>query len=254
MSSIGTGYDLSASQFSPDGRVFQVEYAQKAVENSGTAIGIRGKDGVVFGVEKLVTSKLYEVGANKRLFNIDRHIGAATAGLLADSRHLVEISRDEASNYRSNFGASIPLKYLVDQVSMYVHAHTLYSSVRPFGVGMILGAYSAEGPELYLVDPSGVAWGYHGCAAGKAKQNAKTEIEKLKVKDMTIKELVKEVAKIIYVVHDEVKDKAFELELSWVGEITGGKHELVPKDIYVEAEKYAKEALEESDESDEEEL
>ena len=60
MSSIGTGYDLSASQFSPDGRVFQIEYASKAVENSGTAIGIRGKDGVVFAVEKIVTSKLFE--------------------------------------------------------------------------------------------------------------------------------------------------------------------------------------------------
>lgn len=60
MTSIGTGYDLSASQFSPDGRVFQIEYALKAVENSGTAIALRGKDGVVFAVEKLVTSKLYE--------------------------------------------------------------------------------------------------------------------------------------------------------------------------------------------------
>lgn len=68
-------YDLSASQFSPDGRVFQVEYAMKAVENSGTAIGLRGKDGVVFAVEKLVTSKLYEPGANQRIFNIDKHVG-----------------------------------------------------------------------------------------------------------------------------------------------------------------------------------
>jgi len=84
MSSIGTGYDLSASQFSPDGRVFQVEYAQKAIENSGTAVGLRGKDGVVFAMEKLVTSKLYEPGANRRLFGIDRHVGMAVGGLLAD--------------------------------------------------------------------------------------------------------------------------------------------------------------------------
>lgn len=68
-------YDLSASQFSPDGRVFQVEYAGKAVENSGTVIALRGKDGVVFAVEKLVTSKLYEPGANKRIFHVDEHVG-----------------------------------------------------------------------------------------------------------------------------------------------------------------------------------
>lgn len=254
MSSIGTGYDLSASQFSPDGRVFQVEYALKAVENSGTAVGIRGKDGIVFGVEKLVTSKLYEAGANKRIFNIDRHIGLAVAGLLADSRQIVEIAREEASNYRYNYGTAIPLKHLTDRVSGYIHAHTLYSSVRPFGVSCILGSYDDEGPVMYMIDPSGVSWGYHGCATGKAKQAAKTEIEKLKMRDMPITDLVKEVAKIIYIVHDEVKDKNFELELSWVGEITGGRHELVPNNVFTEAEKFAKEALEESDDSDEEEL
>ncbi|MGH0191575.1 UNVERIFIED_CONTAM: hypothetical protein FKN15_066337 [Acipenser sinensis] len=75
MSPSALQYDLSASTFSPDGRVFQVEYATKAVENSSTAVGIRCKDGVVFGVEKLVLSKLYEQGSNKRIFNIDRHVG-----------------------------------------------------------------------------------------------------------------------------------------------------------------------------------
>lgn len=252
MSSIGTGYDLSASQFSPDGRVFQVEYAQKAVENSGTAIAIRGKDGVVFGVEKLVQSKLYEKGANKRILNIDRHIGMAVAGLLADARQVVEVARDEASNFRYNYGGNIPLKHLAERVSMYVHAYTLYSSVRPFGATALMGSYDDNTPQLFMIEPSGVSHGYFGCATGKAKQNAKTEIEKIKMKDMSIRDLVKEVAKIIYVVHDEVKDKAFELELSWVGELTGGKHEFVPADVQAEAEKYAKEALEESDDSDEE--
>ncbi|KAL3874635.1 hypothetical protein ACJMK2_037620 [Sinanodonta woodiana] len=254
MSSIGTGYDLSASQFSPDGRVFQVEYAQKAVENSGTAVGIRGKDGVVFGVEKLVTSKLYEVGANKRIFNIDRHIGMAVAGLLADARQIVENAREEASNHRLNYNSPVPLKHLTERVSLLVHAYTLYSFVRPFGVSCILGSYEADGPQMYMIDPSGVSYGYNGCAIGKAKQAAKTEIEKLKMKDMTCAELVKEVAKIIYIVHDEVKDKHFELELSWVGEMTGGRHELVPPNVFAEAEKHAKEALEESDDSDDDEL
>lgn len=255
MSSIGTGYDLSASQFSPDGRVFQVEYALKAVENSGTAIGIRGKDGIVFGVEKLVTSKLYESGANKRIFNIDRHIGIAVAGLLADARQIVETAREEATSYRSNFGSPIPLKHLTNRVSMFIHAYTLYSSVRPFGVSCLLGSYDpVDGPQMFVIDPSGVSFGYYGCAIGKAKQAAKTEIEKIKMKDMLCTDLVKEVAKIIYIVHDEVKDKNFELELSWVGEMTGGKHEMVPKNVHEDAEKHAKDSLLESDDSDDEEL
>ena len=71
--------------------------------------------------------------------------------------------------------------------------------------------------------------GYYGCSIGKARQSAKTEIEKLKTTEMTCAELIKEAAKIIYVIHDEVKDKEFELELSWVGTHTGGRHQLVPK-------------------------
>jgi len=252
MSSIGTGYDLYASQFSPDGRVFQIEYAMKAVENSGTCVGIRGKDGVVFAVEKIVTSKLYEQGANRRIFNIDTHVGMAAAGLVTDARQLAEIARDEASSYRSDYGSPIKLPHLTQRVSSYMHAHTLYSFVRPFGATIMLGTWSKEdGAEMMQIEPSGVGYGYWGCAAGKAKSNAKTELEKLKVTDKTCAELIKEAAKIIYMVHDEVKDKMFELELSWVGEFTDGVHKRVPEKVQAEAEKYAKSAMEEDSDSDE---
>ncbi|CAL8108125.1 unnamed protein product [Orchesella dallaii] len=252
MSSIGTGYDLSASQFSPDGRVFQVEYAQKAIENSGTAVALLGKDGVVFAVEKLVTSKLYEPGANRRLFSVDRHIGMGISGLLADARQIVETARTEASNYRGEYGGDAPLRYVTDRVAMYMHAYTLYSAVRPFGCSVILGTYNVpeKKPEMYMIDPSGVYLGYLGCAVGKAKQAAKTEMEKLQLSDMTCKQLLKEAAKIIYIVHDEVKDKSFELELSWIGEHTNGRHERITGEVFTEAEAYAKAALDEESDSE----
>jgi len=253
MSSIGTGYDLSPHQFSPDGRVFQVEYANKAVENSSTAMAIRCKDGVVFGVEKLMTSKLYETGTGKRIFSIDTHIGMAVAGLISDARQIVSIARDEAAYYRSVYGNPIPVKYLADKVAGYVHAYTLYSAYRPFGCSVLLSSYEkVDGPELFMIEPSGVFYGYHGCAVGKAKQNAKTEIEKLKLENMSCKEAVKEIARIVYIVHDEVKDKAFELELSWVGANTEGSHCMVPKDVAKEAEDLAKKSLEEDSDSDQE--
>lgn len=251
MSSIGTGYDLSASQFSPEGRVFQVVYAGKAVENSGTVIGLRGKDGVVFAVEKLITSKLYEPGANKRIFHVDEHVGMAVAGLISDARQIVETARTEASNYRSQYGVPVPLKYLNERVSMYIHAYTLYSAVRPYGCSVVMGTWSEhDGPQMFMIDPSGVSYSYFGCAVGKAKQAAKTEIEKLKLADMTVKQLVKEAAKIIYQVHDELKDKQFELELSWVCKSTKGVHQLVPQDIATEAENLAKQALADIEDSD----
>uniref|UniRef100_A0A663LUX2 Proteasome subunit alpha type n=1 Tax=Athene cunicularia TaxID=194338 RepID=A0A663LUX2_ATHCN len=228
-------YDLSASTFSPDGRVFQVEYAMKAVENSSTAIGIRCKDGVVFGVEKLVLSKLYEEGSNKRLFNVDRHVGMVRCLL---------ISVNKVFNFYC-FSPSLILCGLVEEMFL----------ISFFPSSFMLGSYDDDdGAQLYMIDPSGVSYGYWGCAIGKARQAAKTEIEKLQMKEMTCRDVVKEVAKIIYIVHDEVKDKAFELELSWVGEITNGKHEIVPKDIREEAEKYAKESLKEEDESDDDNM
>eukprot|EP00127_Corallochytrium_limacisporum_P004781 Clim_evm7s175 gene=Clim_evmTU7s175 len=250
MTSIGTGYDLSATTFSPDGRVFQVEYANKAVDNSGTAIALRVKDGVVFGVEKIVQSRLYEPGSNRRVFTVDDHTGIVTAGLIADARQLVKRARSEASEYRSVYGAQIPGHMLCQRLSGYVQAHTLYSHIRPFGVAILIGLCTSKGPQLYCIEPSGVSWGYYGAAIGKGKQTAKTEIEKLKLEEMTAVEAVKEVAKLIYSVHDEVKDKDFELEMSWVTEATGGKHVAVPEEMVKEAEEAAKAALEEDDMDD----
>jgi len=89
---------------------------------------------------------------------------------------------------------------------------------------------------------------------GKAKQSAKTEIEKLKLSEMTCKELVKEAARIIYLVHDELKDKQFELEMSWVGEHTNGRHERVPAELKTEAEMKARQAMAEDSDSDTEDM
>lgn len=248
MSSIGTGYDLSASQFSQDGRIFQVEYACKAVENSGTIIGLRTKDGVVLAVEKLITSKLYEDDSNSRIFTIDRHIGLAFSGLNADGRALVQIARDEAQSYTQQYDRPIPLKMLNDRLSAYLHAYTLYSAVRPFGIGLIIAGWTEQtGPEMYMLDPSGLALGYLGCAVGKAKQSAKTEIEKLKLSEFTLEQATTEAAKIIYQVHDELKDKEFKLEMSWVGEQTRGVHKLLPNDVFDKANKAGREAMDQGD-------
>ncbi|ETW84575.1 threonine protease [Heterobasidion irregulare TC 32-1] len=244
MTSIGTGYDLSASTYSPDGRIFQVEYANKAVENSGTAIGLRVKDGVVLAVEKLVHSKLLVPGVNRRIQTIDRHIGLATAGLLADGRHIARVASEEARGSREYHNGPVSIEPIAKRVGGYVQAYTLYSSVRPFGISTILGGVDKNGPALFVVEPSGVFYGYHGAAVGKGRQLAKTELEKLKLSELSTREAVLEAARIIYLVHDDAKEKEFELEMSWIGDETGGRHVPVPQDLFDEADRKAREALE----------
>lgn len=119
---------------------------------------------------------------------------------MSDGRAIVDIARQEAVNYRSQYNQQIPIKLLNERISSYMHAYTLFSAVRPFGVSVILSSWNeADGPELYMIEPSGVSCGYFGCAIGKAKQPAKTEIEKFDLSSKTVEELMKEAAKMLVV-------------------------------------------------------
>ncbi|EGS19304.1 uncharacterized protein CTHT_0059300 [Thermochaetoides thermophila DSM 1495] len=282
MTSIGTGYDLANSIFSPDGRNFQVEYALKAVENGGTSIGIRCKEGVVLAVEKIITSKLLKPGANKRIATVDRHIGIAFSGMIPDGRHFIDRARDEARAWRDTFKTPITTADLASRMGGYMQAYTLYQSVRPFGITTIIAGYDSPedervdgevgrgpscgaggkvagkthgGPYLYMIEPSGLYWGYYGAATGKGRQAAKAELEKLDLQgdSLTLEQAVKEAARIIYVAHDDSKDKDFELEMTWISGPDGptkGLHQEVPKALREEAERLAKKALEDDDEEE----
>lgn len=228
-----------------------MEYAQKAVDNSGTAIGIKCKDGIVLAVEKLIPSKLLVSKSNRRILTADRHIGVATAGLFADARHLVNRTRSEAQSYKDMYKAPIPAKVVSERVAQYVQAYTLYSSVRPFGISTILAVVDRKGPSMYVIEPSGVYFGYQGAAVGKGKQLAKTEIEKLDLGELSARDAVREAARIIYTVHDDVKDKEFVLELSWICPESDNIHQFVPEEIANEAIEAAKASLEEDEEEEE---
>jgi len=254
MSATGAGYDLSVTTFSPDGRVFQVEYASKAVEKSGTVVGIRCVDGVVLGVEKLVQSKMLVEGSNRRIMNVDYHCGVALAGMAADAKQIVNRARSEARSYREFYGSQIPGKVLNDRLAGWVHMYTLYWYMRPFGASVLVASYDDDGPGLHMIEPSGVAYKYFAAAIGKHRAAAKTELEKIKFDKITVDEAVMEVAKIVYKLHDDIKDKDFELELSWVRKDKNGeaKHEMVPKairDLAIAAGKEAKDK-EDRDEPD----
>jgi len=253
MSAVGVGYDLGSSTYSPAGRVFQVEYAGKAVENSGTVIGIRCQDGVVMGVEKIIRNKMLVTNSYRRIFTTSMNSGLAIGGMLPDGRQLVNRARDEASSYKSNYGIPIPGKVLSQRIALYVHAYTEYWHLRPFGVSSMLSVYdeSELGPQLYLIEPSGECLRYFGIAVGKGSQAARVQLEKLNFDTITCKEAVVKIAEIIYQLHDEVKDKPFELELSWVCDQSNKKHQFVPKDLLKEAVAAGIKAAEDDDTDDE---
>jgi len=249
MSATGSGYDLSVTTFSPDGRVFQVEYADKAVEKSGSSIGIRCVDGVVLGSEKIILSKLMVAGENKRISTVDVHSGLVVSGFSADGRQLVNKARTESREYRSFYGGAITGQVLAYRIAGHIHSHTLYWYLRPFGCATLIAHYdySHAGPELYMIRPDGVCHRYQGVAVGKNKQGANAELEKLDFKKITCREAVKEIAKMMYKLHDDVKDKPFELELTWVCEESKRQHVVVPADLRDEAVKIAKEEREKAE-------
>lgn len=179
-----------------------------------------------------------------------KHIGVASAGWMSDTRHLVKRVRDEARDYYNTYKVAVPGKIIAERMGMYSQAYTLYSGARPFGVSTLIATVDATGPQLFMVEPSGQYMGYRGCAAGKGKQAAKTEIEKLSFEQMSVREAVREAARIIYTAHDDSKDKLFELELSWVCDESNNLHTRVPQDLYDEAVQYAERSLDEDDDDE----
>jgi len=185
-------------------------------------------------------------GTGRRIHGIDTHIGAAVAGLLPDGRQLVNRARDEARAYRQNYGEMIPPSTLNDRMGSFMHVFTYYAYYRPVGSAILMAGYDQETKqaELYCAEPTGMAIRYFGTALGKGARAAKTEIEKYKFQEKTVAEAVGYVAKILCSVHDDVKDKPMEVELSVISESNGWRHELLSKEKRDAAVKWAKDQIE----------
>lgn len=261
MASSGSGYDLSTSTFSPDGRIFQVEYATKAVENAGTVIGIKASNGIVLGVSKPILHKMVvpTTASYKRIHSVDVHAGIASTGFLPDARVAVTRAIDEASYFQEMYNMKIPPKLLAEKLADFMHYFTLHSSLRAFGAACVIGGYDQDTKEasLHMVEPNGSAYSYYGVAVGKGKQAAKTELEKLNLhKDpCSAADAVKHISKILTLLHQENKDnsgKPLEMEISWICEASDWKHVGVPKDTIAEARLWAQQQMEEEDEDEEE--
>ncbi|MFX0014650.1 MAG: archaeal proteasome endopeptidase complex subunit alpha [Promethearchaeota archaeon] len=165
----GLGYDRGSTIFSPDGRLFQVEYAIEAVKRGTTAIGIKTFEGCCLIVQKRLHTSLVEKDMVKKIFAIDDHIAAAIAGLTADAHVLVNQARIQSQIHRITYNEAITVEALTRRLANLKQMYTQHAGVRPFGVSLLIaGCDEIYGPQLYMTEPSGSYWGYRATAIGSS--------------------------------------------------------------------------------------
>ncbi len=171
-------YDRASTVFSPDGRLFQVEYALQAIQMGGTAVAVTYPAGLVFvAYRNLPVSPLAEAGSIEKSFAVDAGVGCVTAGLIADSRVLVDFLRLEAARYKITFGETIPVPLLAAALGTHLQQFTQFGGTRPFAVSLLLGGFSETRPELIELDPSGATIGWKAYAIGRNRRQVADFLE-----------------------------------------------------------------------------
>ena len=181
------GYDRAITVFSPDGRLYQVEYAIETVRRGTIAVGVKCKDGIVIAVEEK-PRKLQISEIPQKIFQVDDHVGVAAAGYIPDARSQVDNARFFSQSNKMIYDEPVEVetiaKHLADQSQQY----TQYAGVRPFGVALILGGIVNKTPQLYLTDPSGTYISYDAIAIGANSEQVTDFLEKTYKNDLSLED------------------------------------------------------------------
>ncbi|MFB6203665.1 MAG: archaeal proteasome endopeptidase complex subunit alpha [Candidatus Nanohaloarchaea archaeon] len=204
-------YDRGITIFSPDGRLFQVEYAKEAVKKGATALGIVFEDGVVLAATRSVDEM--RVRNPEKVFKIDEHLGVATSGLVADGRTLVEEARNEAQKYLMTYDEDIPTSNLGKFIADRCQQFTQYGGVRPYGVATITGGVKDGNPEVYQTDPSGTLSQYQAIAIGKGGEDAQKHLEENWDEDLAEDEAIQLAVNALKEGEDDLETENIELSV-----------------------------------------
>ena len=184
------GYDRAITVFSPDGRLYQVEYAREAVKRGTTAVGIKAKDGVVLIVDKRVSSKLLEASSIEKIFKIDEHIGVASSGLVGDARALVDRARIECQINRVSYDEPIEVEALAKKLCDHMQTLTQYGGIRPYGTALLIAGVSDGECRLFETDPSGTLLEYKATGIGIGRPAAMKVFEEEYNPESEVKDVI----------------------------------------------------------------
>ena len=221
------GYDRAITVFSPDGRLYQVEYAIETVRRGTIAVGIKCKQGIVIAVEEKAR-KLQISDTAQKIFQIDDHVGVAAAGYIPDARSQVDKARLFSQSNKMIYDEAVEVeaiaKHLADQSQQY----TQYAGVRPFGVALILGGVTYKTPQLYLTDPSGTYISYDAIAIGSGSDQVTDFLEKTYATDLSIDDASSLATAGIYLASDD-KEGSDQIRMAHIS-TESETYELIPQE------------------------
>jgi proteasome alpha subunit len=189
-------YDRAITVFSPDGRLFQVEYAMELVNRGATILGIRCSEGVVLGAEENV-EPLEEAEYSWKIFRVDDHVGAAIVGLSSDARILIDQARVNAQSNKLTYDEPIDVEVVTKRISDIKQLYTQHAGVRPFGVSIIFAGVDKTGSRVFGTHPSGTYRGYKATAQGAGRDTVLAMLKEEHRGDMKLEEVIKLAAKCL---------------------------------------------------------
>ncbi|MFQ6094840.1 MAG: archaeal proteasome endopeptidase complex subunit alpha [Candidatus Bathyarchaeia archaeon] len=184
-------YDRAITVFSPDGRLFQVEYALETVYRGATIVGISCPEGAVIGAEEKVESHLQDPNFSQKIYEVDEHLGAAVVGLSSDARILIDQARIYAQSNRLMYDEPIDIEIVAKRIGDVKQLYTQHAGVRPFGVSIIFGGADKTGCRIFTTDPSGSYRAYKAVAIGIGRESVEKILKEEYRENLTLEEAIK---------------------------------------------------------------
>jgi len=202
------GYDRTATMFSPDGKLLQVEYAEKAIRLGSSSIGIVCSDGVLIIADKRIDDKLIVPASASKIYEVDSHIIASVAGVMSDARVLIDKAQILAQQHRVTYDSPVEPEAIIKEISDLKQQFTQYGGARPYGAALMIGGVVNGKPTIYTSDVTGNYFSYFANAIGENDEKIKDMLRKEYKKDITIKKG----AKLALDIFKEVQGEKFNLD------------------------------------------